>query len=194
MDHRAHERDVGMLNTPYVKKDTIKNFFPVPNAVFDLGLHHMEINIYAYLLRIEDRRTYQCIVSYPTIAKKLGISVNTVAKYVAALEEHGLIRTERTAIITARMTPGIKDLIQYQAKQAGMTVTDYIITCALGKEIVRVDGLDDLLAEVKAQGRNLNQLTTLANMGRIQVLRSDELIDGYADLCQKLLCISRVVQ
>ena len=100
MDHRTHERGVGMLNTPYVKKDTIKNFFPVPNAVFDLGLHHMEINIYAYLLRIEDRRTYQCIVSYPTIAKKLGISVNTVAKYVAALEEHGLIRTERTEIIT----------------------------------------------------------------------------------------------
>ena len=87
MDCRTHERGVGMLNTPYVKKDTIKNFFPVPNAVFDL-------------LRIEDRRTYQCIVSYPTIARKLGISVNTVAKYVAALEEHGLIRTERTEIIT----------------------------------------------------------------------------------------------
>ena len=99
MDCRTHERGVGMLNTPYVKKDTIKNFFPVPNAVFDLGLHHMEISIYAYLLRIEDRRTYQCIVSYPTIAKKLGISVNTVAKYVAALEEHGLIRTEHTEII-----------------------------------------------------------------------------------------------
>lgn len=61
MDHCTHERGVGMLNTPYVKKDTIKNFFPVPNAVFDLGLHHMEINIYAYLLRIEDRRTYQAL-------------------------------------------------------------------------------------------------------------------------------------
>ncbi|MFR5844427.1 MAG: winged helix-turn-helix transcriptional regulator [Oscillospiraceae bacterium] len=34
------------------------------------------------------------------MAKKLGISVNTVAKYVAALEEQGLIRTERTEIIT----------------------------------------------------------------------------------------------
>lgn len=66
MDCRTHERGVGMLNTPYVKKDTIKNFFPVPNAVFDLGLHHMEISIYAYLLRIEDRRTYPmyCQLSY----------------------------------------------------------------------------------------------------------------------------------
>ena len=109
------------------------------------------------------------------------------------------MQRKKTAIITARMTPGIKDLIQHQAKQAGMTVTDYIITCyiitcALGKEIVRVDGLDEILTEVKAQGRNLNQLTTLANMGRIQVLRSDELIDSYADLCQKLLRISREVQ
>ena len=77
------------------------------------------------------------------------------------------MQRKHSAIITARMTPGIKDLIQHQAKQAGMTVTDYIITCALGKEIVRVDGLDEILAEVKAQGRNLNQLTTLANMGRI---------------------------
>ena len=57
-----------------------------------------------------------------------------------------------------------------------------------------MDGLDEILAEVKAQGRNLNQLTTLANMGRIQILRSDEFIDGYADLCQKLLRISREVQ
>lgn len=108
--------------------------------------------------------------------------------------ERSSMQRKKTAIITARMTPGTKDLIQHQAKQAGMTVTDYIITCALGKEIVRVDGLDEILAEVKAQGRNLNQLTTLANMGRIQILRSDELIDGYADLCQKLLRISREVQ
>ena len=100
MDCRTHERGVGMLNTPYVKKDTIKNFFPVPNAVFDLGLHHMEINIYAYLLRIEDRRTYQCHPSYATIGKAVGMSRNTVRKYVQELEERGLIRTERTSIIT----------------------------------------------------------------------------------------------
>ena len=86
------------------------------------------------------------------------------------------------------------EYVTLSGNQVGVLLTDYIITCALGKEIVRVDGLDEILAEVKAQGRNLNQLTTLANMGRIQILRSDELIDGYADLCQKLLRISREVQ
>lgn len=101
---------------------------------------------------------------------------------------------EKTAIITARMTPKDKAEIQRMAKRAGLTVTDYIVTCALGKEIVRVDGLEEAMAELKAQGRNLNQLTTLSNMGRIQVLRSDELIDRYADLCQKLARISKEVE
>ena len=74
------------------------------------------------------------------------------------------MQRKKTAIITAKMTPGIKDLIQHQAKQAGMTVTDYIITCALGKEIVRVDGLDEILAEVKAQGRNLDETFLKENL------------------------------
>ena len=104
------------------------------------------------------------------------------------------MQKKKTAIITARMTPKDKADIQRLAKRAGMTVTDYIVTCALNKEIVRVDGLEEAVTELKAQGRNLNQLTTLANMGRIQFLRSDELIDSYADLCQKLARISKEVE
>lgn len=104
------------------------------------------------------------------------------------------MQKKKTAIITARMTPKDKAEIQRLAKKAGMTVTDYIVTCALDKEIVRVDGLEEAVIELKAQGRNLNQLTTLANMGRIQVLRSDELIDRYAELCQKLAHICQEVE
>lgn len=101
------------------------------------------------------------------------------------------MQKKKTAIITARMTPQTKVEIQHRAKQAGMTVTDYLVTCALDKEIIQVNGLDEILSELKAQGRNLNQLTTLANMGRIQFLRSDELIDRYADLYQRMTGIAR---
>ena len=86
------------------------------------------------------------------------------------------MQKKKTAILTARMTPADKKAIIQRAKAAGMTVTDYLTTCALGKEIVRIDGLDDLLSELKAQGRNLNQLTQLANMGRLSVLRGDDLV------------------
>ena len=101
------------------------------------------------------------------------------------------MQKKKTAIITARMTPQTKAEIQHRAKQAGMTITDYLDTCALGKEIIQVHGLDEILSELKAQGRNLNQLTTLANMGRIQFLRSNELIDRYADLYQRMTGIAR---
>ncbi len=56
-----------------------------------------------------------------------------------------------------------------------------------------MEGLDDLLSELKAQGRNLNQLTTLANMGRLTVLRGDDLICEYTRLCDTLGTLVREV-
>ena len=104
------------------------------------------------------------------------------------------MQKKKTEIITARMTPADKKVIQQRARAAGMTVTDYLTTCALGKEIVRVEGLDSLLSELKTQGRNLNQLTTLANMGKLTVLRGDDLIDGYTKLFDALGTLVRKVR
>ena len=80
------------------KRDPNKNYFLVPNEVFHIGLSYPEISIYCYLLSIEDRETYQCWPSYKTIGHAIGMSENTVAKYVRQLEEKGLIRTEQTTI------------------------------------------------------------------------------------------------
>ena len=48
-----------------------------------------------------------------------------------------------------------------------MSFTEFVTTAALKKRITVIDGLDEVLKEQKAIGRNLNQLTTLCNMGRI---------------------------
>ena len=82
----------------WTKRDPVKNYFPLPNEIYQLGLSHGAIAVYGYLLRIEDRRTYQCHPSYATIGKAVGMSRNTVCKYVRSLEEKGLIRTERTTV------------------------------------------------------------------------------------------------
>ena len=82
------------------QQQKLGNYFLVPNAIFHLGLHQTAISVYTYLMRIEDRRTYQCVTSYSTIAKHLNIAPNTVAKYVRQLVESMLVRTERTEIIT----------------------------------------------------------------------------------------------
>lgn len=93
---------------------------------------------------------------------------------------------KKTAIITARMTPADKTEIQKRAKKAKMTVTDYLTTCGLGKEIVEITGLEEVLSELKAHGRNLNQLTTLANMGKIKTVHCDDMISAYTDLCEQV--------
>lgn len=83
---------------PYPKRDLKKNFFMVPNEVFSIGLSYKEISLYTYLLRCENRETYQCYPSYKTIGKSIGMSENTVAKHVRSLEEKGLIYTEPTMV------------------------------------------------------------------------------------------------
>ena len=87
-----------MSYTLTARRDPIKNYFPVPNEVYALGLKPTEVAIYGYLLRIEDRNTFECYASYKTIGKAVGVSTNTVRKYVRMLEERGLITTEHTTV------------------------------------------------------------------------------------------------
>lgn len=77
-----------------------KNYFPLPNAIFSLNLSPGEIAVYSYLLYCEDRKTYPCYPSYKTIGRAVGMSINTVQKYIAALGEKEFISIEPTSVIT----------------------------------------------------------------------------------------------
>ena len=86
----------------YPKRDALKNYFPVPNEIFCLGLSSGEIAVYAYLLRCENRKTFQCHPSYRTIGNAAGMSKNTVKKYVDSLIKKRLITTVSTSVITQK--------------------------------------------------------------------------------------------
>ena len=75
-----------------------RNYYPLPKVLCRLGLSPGEIAVYSFLMYCENRTTYQCYPSYRTIGEAVGMSRNTVAKYVRQLEEKGLIRTERTTV------------------------------------------------------------------------------------------------
>ena len=75
------------------------NFFLMPNEVFLLGLSPGELVVYSYVKRCENRKTHQCWPSYKTIGKAVGMSENTVRKYVSQLEERALITAEPTSVI-----------------------------------------------------------------------------------------------
>ena len=83
-------------NKPYAAD----KFFPMPNVIFNLGLDGGEILVYLYLMYCEDRKTFQCYPGYKTIGSAVGMSVNTVRKYVQSLEKKRLITTEWTMVRT----------------------------------------------------------------------------------------------
>ena len=86
----------------YPKRDALRDYFPVPSEIFCLGLSSGEIAVYAYLLRCENRKTFQCHPSYKTIVNAVGMSKNTIRKYVGSLIEKRLITTEPTTVYTQK--------------------------------------------------------------------------------------------
>ena len=56
-----------------------------------------------------------------------------------------------------------------------------------------MEGLEQVLSELKAQGRNLNQLTTLANMGRVTAVKGDALAENYGKIYEQLRELLREV-
>lgn len=90
------------MNTLSADRFKPGEYFMLPKKLFQLDLKDAEIAIYAYLMRLENRQTYQCWPSYRAIGKAVGIKHNdTVMKYVRSLEEKCLIYTEPTTVHTA---------------------------------------------------------------------------------------------
>ena len=84
----------------YSKYSGRGNFFSLPNEVFLLGMSAGELAVYSFLKRCENRKTHQCWPSIKTIGQAVGMSENTVRKYLRRLEERELITTEPTEVVT----------------------------------------------------------------------------------------------
>ena len=76
----------------------VKNFFPMPNLIFSLGLSAEEIAIYMYLMFRENRTTHTCYPSLTQIGDNLKMSRPTTKKYVDMLVEKQLISIEPTTL------------------------------------------------------------------------------------------------
>lgn len=77
--------------------------------------------------------------------------------------------------------------IHRKAVTAKLSFTNYVTRSCLNRQIVVIDGLEDIIREQKAIGRNLNRLTLLCNMGKVSVVSLGEVKEQYARL-NELLC------
>ena len=69
-----------------------------------------------------------------------------------------------------RVSDTLDALIRKKAADAGMSITDYIILCAIDKKVINYDGLRELTSQVKKLGNNVNQLLILSRQGRISTV------------------------
>ena len=76
--------------------------------------------------------------------------------------------------------------IKKKAEKVNMNFTEFVTSAAMNKPITVINGLSDVLKEQKAIGRNINQLTTLCNMGKIVCPDLKELKQQYAEVLTTL--------
>ena len=76
--------------------------------------------------------------------------------------------------------------IKRKAEKANMNFTEFVTAAAMNKPVTVINGLSGVLKEQKAIGRNINQLTTLCNMGKIVCPDLRELKAQYAEVLATL--------
>ena len=81
---------------------------------------------------------------------------------------------KKDKIITIRVNEKEKKKLIEKSKIAKLSLSEYLIEEGLDKGIVIVDVLNEVVAEPKRIGNNINQLTYLANNGRIYTVDLSE--------------------
>ena len=86
-----------------------------------------------------------------------------------------------------RMAAEDREAIKNLAKQSGMSMSDYVTDCCLGKQIIIIDGLKEVLRELKGIGNNLNQIAMKAHtLGVVDVQRYDAAVRTFEQAVQTI--------
>ncbi len=78
-------------------------------------------------------------------------------------------------VITIRISEQQKNRLIKKSKTAGLSLSEYLINQGLDKKIIKIEGLNEFITELRRIGNNINQLTYLANSGRIYTVDFYEL-------------------
>lgn len=81
----------------------------------------------------------------------------------------------RNQVVAFRVTPAERRQINAKVRRSGLSQQEYLLGAALNHPIYVMEELKPILSELRAWGKNLNQLTTLAHQGRVQTAYLQEL-------------------
>lgn len=79
--------------------------------------------------------------------------------------------------------------IKKNAEKAHMSQSDYVTACCLGKQVIVIEDMKEVAKQLRAIGNNLNQLTTLAHMGKVKIASLDKFTEQLAEISSRLRMI-----
>ena len=101
------------------------------------------------------------------------------------ISERSLIMKKDIKFST-RMASADREKIKALAAKAHMSMSEYVTACCLGKRIIVIDEQKELLRQLKGIGSNINRLTVLANMGKVQVIGLDKAAQELSEVSAAL--------
>lgn len=97
----------------------------------------------------------------------------------------------RNVSVPFRVTEKELEAIDKKAEKAKMNRTEYLITAATNKRITLIEDIKPLLTELRRIGNNLNQITKLANMGKVDAINLTETSEALAETYQAVYLLAR---
>lgn len=92
-------------------------------------------------------------------------------------------------VITIRVSEQQKKRLISKSKTAGLNLSEYLINQGLNKKIIKIEGLNEFIIELRRIGNNINQLTYLANSGKIYTVDLSNIKDELGKIWRKLIII-----
>lgn len=89
------------------------------------------------------------------------------------------------------MTENEVEQIKKKAKRANMTFSNYVISSALNKEIVVIDGIKDFTHQLSKVGTNLNQITMLCHQDKVSCPDINSVNKMLKEIWEKLIGIRK---
>ena len=100
----------------------------------------------------------------------------------------------KTEIISTRVTPEQREIIEEKAYSSYRTPSMYLRDCALDKKIVVVKGVNEAANELRKIGNNLNQITREVNSGYLYEVNLTETREELKRIWQLLNSLTQEVR
>ena len=95
------------------------------------------------------------------------------------------VRT-RDQVIAFRVALAEARKIREKVRRSGLSQQEYLLRAALEQQILVIHELKPILTELRAWGKNLNQLTVLAHTGHVQTVYLNELTEALGKTYEAL--------